>query len=446
MKSKSRFRMLATVLAALVPAANLAAQARSEQAMGGFPRYALIDLESLPGGPFSQAAYLSDFGLPVGIVATAKGVQHAAAWPDGILFDVGTPGLKGPNSGLFGINAAGVASGQAESSASDPNNENFCAYGTGLKCLPAAFQHGVMTALPLLGGNNGTVGNVNSQGEIPGVAETGTKDSSCPTKPQPTGVGPLVFDFKAVVWGPKPKQIRRLGTLGKDTVSIALWINDKGQAVGVSGSCANTNLPPFSAGPHAVLWQKDGSAHDLGNLGGTIDEGTIGSGNVALAINNLGQIVGASVTPSGSPHAFLWTPEQGRMVDLETLDGDPFSGAQGIDDRGEIVGSSGADLMHSRAFVWKDGMMMDLNQLVPAKSPLYLVDAAAINASGVIAGIGATQSGDIHTFLAIPCDWRHAGEAACKALAASKDHDAVERDLRMPDNIQWPQLQPYLHR
>ena len=331
-------------------------------------------------------------------------------------------------------------------SASDPSNENFCAYGTGLKCLPFAFQNGVMTALPLLGGNNGSVGNINSVGQIPGAAETSTKDSSCPTKPGPQGVGPLVFDYKAVIWGPKPKQIKKLGTLGKDTVSIAMWINDEGQAVGVSGTCANTNLPPFAAGAHAVLWQKDSSAHDLGNLGGPVNASVLGGGNVALAINNLGEVVGASPTPSGSPHGFLWTPEQGRMVDLETLEGDAFSGAQDINDHGVIVGSSGADPMHSRAFVWKSGIMMDLNQLVSAKSPLYLVDASAINASGEIVGIGATEAGEIHTFVAIPCDKRHADNVACKALASDKERETEVRDVRMPDNIQWPAPQKFLHR
>jgi hypothetical protein len=50
---------------------------------------------------------------------------------------------------------------------------------------------------------------------------------------------------------------------------MALWINDLGQAVGASGSCANTVLPPLALGPHAVLWERDGSVTNLGNLGGT---------------------------------------------------------------------------------------------------------------------------------------------------------------------------------
>lgn len=48
--------------------------------------------------------------------------------------------------------------------------------------------------------------------------------------------------------------------------------------------------------------------------------------------------------------------------------------------------------------------MNDLNQLVPAGSPLYLLTAFAINDVGQIAGFGVTSTGDIHAFLATPCD------------------------------------------
>jgi hypothetical protein len=61
---------------------------------------------------------------------------------------------------------------------------------------------------------------------------------------------------------------------------MALWINDLGQAVGVSGRCGNTNLPGVAYGPHAVLWEKDGTPIDLGNLVGTVF-------NAPLSINNL---------------------------------------------------------------------------------------------------------------------------------------------------------------
>src|SRR5260370_37084392 len=69
---------------------------------------------------------------------------------------------------------------------------------------------------------------------------------------------------------------------------------------------------------------------DLGTLGG--------NRSFAFGINNRGQIVGESITASGSGHAFLF--ENGAMVDLGTLPGGSFSKASGINDRGQVVGSS----------------------------------------------------------------------------------------------------------
>lgn len=73
-------------------------------------------------------------------------------------------------------------------------------------------------------------------------------------------------EFEPVIWGPNPHKIRELSLLKGDTVGAAMAINDNGQAVGVTGTCSNTEIPPFTAAPHAVLWEKDGTVHNLGNL------------------------------------------------------------------------------------------------------------------------------------------------------------------------------------
>jgi hypothetical protein len=79
-------------------------------------------------------------------------------------------------------------------------------------------------------------------------------------------------------------QLAVQGWLGKDTVSVAPWITDEGHAAEVAGISANTYLPPFAAGAHAVLWEKDVSTHDLGNLGKLLNTSVPGQGSVALAI------------------------------------------------------------------------------------------------------------------------------------------------------------------
>jgi hypothetical protein len=109
-----------------------------------------------------------------------------------------------------------------------------------------------------------------------------------------------VCENAAAIYEEKKKYIK-----AGDSVGMAFWINDNGQAVGGSGSCANSQLPPIAFTPHAVLWEKDGSVTNLGNLGGT---GNIALevGNIALSINNQEQVVGGSALPGNTTvHAFL---------------------------------------------------------------------------------------------------------------------------------------------
>src|SRR5262245_5530963 len=75
------------------------------------------------------------------------------------------------------------------------------------------------------------------------------------------------------------------------------------------------------------------SVIDLGGLTGAGDQA------FALAINERGQIVGWSATPSQEIHAVLW--QDGMVTDLGTLPGDNLSWAMAINDRGQIVGFSG---------------------------------------------------------------------------------------------------------
>ena len=359
------------------------------------PRYSILDLGTLQGGNSSSANYLTDNRLVGGNASDAKGTQQAVFWWGPFMVNLGAPGL---NSGIFGFNANGQFAITSETSTKDPNNENFCAYGTSLACLAFRWQQGVLTALPTLGGANATIGNINSKGEIPGAAENSTRDPNCPTTPSVSGTGPQVLDFQAVVWGPQSGDIRELKPLAGDTVGIALWINDNSQAVGASGTCATTALPPLAFGPHAVLWDADGTVHDLGNLGGT-------AVNMGLAINNQGQVAGVSslndqATPGMDVHAFLWDSATG-MRDLGTLPGDGGSAGTMLNDAGDVVGPSFDPSGNPRAYLWHDGVMSDLNDLA-VNNPLYLLFATGINSRGEIVGFGVTDKGEMHGFLASP--------------------------------------------
>jgi probable HAF family extracellular repeat protein len=263
-----------------------------------------------------------------------------------------------------------------------------------------------MSALPTLGGTNAGWGAMNNRGQVSGYAENSHMDPACPGKVAVNGTGPQLFDFEPVIWGPKPGQIRQLSLLPGDTVGMALGINDNGQAVGTSGTCANTIVPGLAAGPHAVLWESNGSVHDLGNLGGTVNTGSLGAGTVAFAINNRDMVAGQSDLPGDNAfHPFLWTRETG-MMDLGVLPGDLVGAGLNMNNRGEIVGASvsapGPASGNPRAFLWREGAMADLNDLIPADAPLYLLTAFGINDEGDIIGFGVTGEGDVHGFLATP--------------------------------------------
>jgi probable HAF family extracellular repeat protein len=355
--------------------------------------YTITDLGVLHGGSFSQASQgNTDNGMIAGVSDTPDGTQHAVLWQFGQAIDLAAKGLGGQNSFAVGLNEKAVVVGVAETAESDP--EDFCAYHTGLRCVPFLWQNGEMIQLPTLGGNNGAVSAVNKKGAMAGLAQTAVKDSTC--------LAPISHDYEAVVWGPAANQIRPLRPLPGDSVGVAFWINDLGQVVGTSGTCSNTLPYGVIVGPHAVLWDADGTPVDLGNLGGSVDVTLFAVGNRAIYINNKSQVVGGSTLAGNKTgHAFLWTREAG-MKDLGVLPGDNNSGAIAINERGEIVGVSNDTDGNGRAFLWRNGLMSDLNTLVPSESPLYLVAAIGINDRGEIVGFGATEGGDIHAFLASP--------------------------------------------
>lgn len=394
-------------------ASTSAAKAPTTFARTNGVRYTITDLGTLAGGSFSQAAGNNLTGLVAGGSNATDGLEHAVLWSRGHSVNIGPDGA---NSDAFSVNLFGQAAGQMEIDTADPYAENFCAYGTGLQCRPFVWQAGQRRLLPLLGGNNGTAGdNVNLFGQVPGVAETGQPDPNCPRGVSAGGTGPQRLSFKPVIWGPKPGSVRELATLPGDDVGMAFWINDLGQAVGVTGTCANTTLPPLSVGRHAVLWERDGTPVDLGSLGGIGDPSRPGVGNVAHAINDRGQVVGVSALANNkAAHGFLWTRAH-KMRSLDPLPGQTQSGATAINNAGDAVGVSFDGMLwdavqagNASAVIWRNGgTTADLNQLVAEPTPLYLLFAFSINDAGEIVGFAFdTKSEQVHAFRATPVHGR----------------------------------------
>jgi probable HAF family extracellular repeat protein len=369
---------------------------------GKDPHYTVTDLGVVPDGTFSYAGVISNSGRIAGYASPADGTWRAVLWLNGQLKNIGTPGLGGQNSEAFGINLFGQASGEAQTTIKDPNGEDFCGFkalglpSTGTTCLGFVWQDGVMTALPTLGGPNGSADSINGLGEITGYAENRAKDPSCPS--------PQIYQFKPVVW--KQQKIHELPTYPGDPEGYALGINDFGQVVGASGSCApfNPNSQVYLMPVHPLLWQGDGSVTHLPTLGGS---GNV-FGNSACAINNRGQAVGQSdVTGDTTGHGVLW--QNGAAIDLGVFPGDFASLAFNINDFGQVIGTSIDGGFNLRAVLWQHpepgnpGTPLDLNTLIPANSGLQLQLAEGLNDFGEIVGFAVqTSSGQTHGFLLTP--------------------------------------------
>jgi probable HAF family extracellular repeat protein len=155
--------------------------------------------------------------------------------------------------------------------------------------------------------------------------------------------------------------------------SNALAINKHGHIVGWADSCG--------AGG-AVEWQH-------GNITLLVPDAANGV-SVASGLNNSDDVVGVS-----GDHAFLY--RRGRLSDLGTLPGDASSSANALNDNGEIVGVSRDVNGNSRAFIYVNGQMYDLNALVDTGS-VTLQEAVGINSQGWIAANG-TRDGQQNAYL-----------------------------------------------
>jgi probable HAF family extracellular repeat protein len=146
---------------------------------------------------------------------------------------------------------------------------------------------------------------------------------------------------------------------------------------------------------------------DLGTLGGKFSEAT--------AINNAGQVVGsATLAGDRSQHAFLY--QDGTMIDLGTLgqeggEGSYYSRATDLNELGQVVGHSSRDIDPEAtfipgsayaAFLFDDGELLDLNDLVELEPGWFLIDARGINDWGAIVAEGVSIDGTYGSFLLTP--------------------------------------------
>jgi len=384
--------LLLAILIAIFCAASLPAQEQAER------QYQVFNLPSL-GGVRDQGNSVNNCGWVAGYFnLPGNQSRHAVLWRSGVAIDLGT--LGGPNSNVAWPvkNNKGIIVGISQTDEPEPFGETWsCAAffpsgpnNSGKICLGFVWENGAMRALPTLGGKNGFAAGANNQGQIVGWAENTVRDpTSC--------VAPQLFQFRAVIWGPRRDQIEELPLHPGDNSSAATAINNRGQVVGISGIC--DQAVGRHTARHAVLWDK-GEVIDLGNIGAK-------HWNTPTAINEHGDVVGFAGLPGSDPdtlifQAFLWTKHNG-IQPLGKLPGNLSSQAFGINERGQVVGVSSGGPGGTRAFLWENGVMKDLNMLKEPSYTARLEIAGDINDAGEITGRAFDSSTGVRSaFLAIP--------------------------------------------
>lgn len=359
---------------------------------GAEVRYRLTILEPEAGG-LSQGAGINNSGLVSGFHGVATGHRHAAVWANGVRTDVG-PLPGGLHSMLVwpGVNDSGQVVGISRIGVADSLGEFWsCSAflpGAGSICHAFFWDNGVITQLPTLGGTNGFGADLNNRGQAVGWAETAEFDGSC------TGVQKL--GFKAVLWEPRKGTRRPLEPLPGHSASAATAINERGEAVGISGEC--DQAVGRKSAIDAVLWDQQGNPERLPNLGGDY-------WHTPMALNDRGEVVGFGNPPGGnfdgdSLRAFYWSAKTG-IRDLGRIEGHLSSQALGINARGQIVGVSCGDIC--RGLLWVNLERHILQDLLAEPTNDTIWSARGINDAGVITGrIRVANTGRTAPFIATP--------------------------------------------
>ncbi|MEM7308361.1 MAG: hypothetical protein AAF682_16900 [Planctomycetota bacterium] len=172
------------------------------------------------------------------------------------------------------------------------------------------------------------------------------------------------------------------------------------QARGINGAGQVVGYAEDSGGfAHALLWEA-GALTDLHD-----GAGVPGRTSEAWDVNEAGWIAGSADFVADFIDwrvAALWRPD-GSVIELGTLGG-TVGVAYSVNDHNEVVGNTttGAG---NRGFLWRGGVMVDLNSLIAPASGFTIVEARSISNDGRIVGLGVDGAG-LQTVVLVPnpCD------------------------------------------
>jgi len=318
-------------------------------------RYRLTDLGDLTSDRAQGVTFVSainEKGQIVGQSFNGQSRARAFLWQGGRMTDLGDLGTvngRPPILSAFGVNKDGRVVGTSMGAGSSSPIRAFF------------WQKGRLSDLGTLRGT-GTdtfATGINDHGDIVGA---GYRSAG---------------DLRALRWVKQAPA--ELGGMPDGRVAVqAFGINEHGDIVGYLSPGGTVGFA------HAFIWIK-GKFTDLGTLPGT-------NLSFANALNEDGQVVGQSLNTRapGTGRAFLW--EDGTLLDLgKVASKHTVSEARAINKKGTVVGFSGSGSV-TVAWVWREGLIKDLNALIATDDPnrpfIQLVKAASINEQEQIAAQG----------------------------------------------------------
>jgi probable HAF family extracellular repeat protein len=309
---------------------------------------------------------LNEDGVVVGWGLTLSGHNRAMRWDNATPVDLG------------------ALPGYSSSKASGISNDNRVVGHSGASCVPAdptLWDTGQIVPLPDVARMSVEVYKLNDAG-----IAVGEGYDSC-DRPWNN----LAFQWHDN-WVVSP-----LSPLPGDPESGAYGVSSAGVVAGFSGDSSG------DAHLRACQWT-NGAPSLVPDLGGDY--------SIAFAINDAGQYAGYSRTVGGTFRAYFF--DGTNAIDLGTLPGHAHSNAVGVNNAGTVIGfafnGTGETTIYphffpdpqQRAFVWRDGVLYDMNNLIPLGSGWTSLNALLdINERGQIAGYGV-RAGQYRAFRLSP--------------------------------------------
>ena len=325
----------------------------SGSAMG--QQYELVPIGA-QGGSYSRAWDITESGVISGHAVNSQG--SAVLWVDGQPMSLGRPPVDGFAQAV-GVNEAGQVAVTVEG-----NPQSYWAFlwddgvWTQVGPLPGrahAIAEGIDEAGRVvgrsfnLGDGSSSRGFVWEDGALTELSTLGVSGAAYGTGSAGPIVGSSRIDLgggfstaRAVTWD-AGGVITELGLLDGEDEAQGSAVNAAGD---VAGTCWHIIPPQFFSAYQATLWRADGEIVDLGltpaGRSVCVDGFPYWTANRAYGVNAHGDVVGHAhcISSGGARAAFLWRDGVNHNLNdlVVNLGGWDLISAEGINDAGQIVG------------------------------------------------------------------------------------------------------------